>query len=320
MNRVKQVVEIIAYYSPYKVRKALNDFVDKKKREASHARYKEIANRTKVSKEEVQNVVDKLEISSCDIMLHTSMVNIGTIEGGKEWIYDCLIRKIDISEHTLLTVALAFAGRNKNYLESNPIFDVRTAPIAMGSINRYIASQPGALRSVHPTHSVVALGKEAIYYVQDHELDDTPFGKHSPFYKLLKNRGKIVLFGATFGNITMTHAIEDLVANDFPLPVYEKKRFKVHCIDREGKDVWVTTPCHNVFSGFNRYMPRFKDKMIEEGVAKVYPIGEASVIVIEAYKLAVFYFNQLLNGKSAYGDIKLTESQINNIKRALAEL
>jgi aminoglycoside 3-N-acetyltransferase len=269
-----------------------------------------------VPKDVTHSILDSMELGDSDVLLHTSIINIGDVKGGAKFIANEIMNKVDVSKNTLLVSALPFRGAFKEYLSTNPIFDVRTAPVAMGAVNEYIADLPNAKRSIHPTHSVVAVGPKADYYTSEHQLDDTPFGIHSPYYKLLKNRGKILLFGATLNNMTFLHVIEDIIVDLFPIKIYDKKIYNCKCIDDKGNEVIVKTLCHNALAGMRRDLTFTHDDLINKGIMRSYEIGESEVCLLNSFDFSKYYIEMLSNGLSIYGKYKLNE----RLKLILSEI
>lgn len=315
----KTLVKYIRY-ALYFTPAYIQNYVSRKKLEIEMQEWMARAKRTKVSKEEIANVIQTLDIDGVDVMLHTSMANIGAMSGGPKWFCECLLRKIDLEKHTLLVSALPFRGQFKSYLKKNSEFDVRSAPIAMGAINERIGSMQDAERSIHPTHSVVAIGKDAVAYTNEHHLDETPFGKHSPYYKLIKNKGKVVLFGATLNNLTLTHAIEDLMGDCNPDNVYCEKMFSINCYDKNGNPVVVNTTCHEPLHGIRRDASIFRDELVAKGLMSTTKIGESEVCVLDAFEFTLFYLQKIIDGRSIYGKVKLskeTKERIIKIKESI---
>lgn len=312
MNKFKILIKFLLCYSPNILKKAImkiNKYREKKV-------IKERMLRTIVSKETVHDIIQQLNITG-DVMLHTSKVNIGNIEGGTQYIAEELINKIDLNKHTLLVSALPYRGAFADYLKKNRVFDVRTAPIAMGSVNRYIASLPNTIRSLHPTHSVVALGKNSQYYVIDHYKDITPFGIHSPYFKLIKNDGQVLLFGATLNNLTCVCAVEDMLGDSYSDYIYSSEIFTTQCIDYNGNTLNVKTKCHNPKKAIKRDLTFIHDDLIKNGIMKVYPIGEAEVALINIKAFAIFYLKLLNSGISNRGRIHVSEQLHNKIEDAI---
>lgn len=304
-ERLKRIAKVIKYFSPSPLKKIIEKKAEKKQLEEGLERYKNF----KIKKEEVLEVLNQIDFNY-DIMLHTSMLNLGHISGGIKFITDELINRVTDNGHTLLVSALPYFGSFANYLHENMTFDTRNAPIAMGEINARISKLPGALRSCHPTHSVVAIGKDAQYYTATHHLDPTPFGKESPYYKIIKNKGKILLFGATMNNLTMVHAVEDALGTKHPVKdIYSKNFFKINCITQTGESVTVTTPYHNPWRSIFR-----RDIMLEDGMSKGYirrfKLGDGYVTVIDAYLYAINYLEKIKQGQDQHGRCRPLHKEI----------
>ena len=304
MNRqLNLLLRYALYFSPAFIRKKVSEKHSKQEMQ----QWMEISKRTKVSKEEIEAAINALDIDGKDVLLHTSMAKIGKMQGGPKWFCECLFKKIDMSKQTLLVSALPFRGRFKDYLKSLQQFDVRTAPIAMGAINERIAIMPEARRSVHPTHSIVAIGKDADAYTKEHHLDETPFDIHSPYYKLFKKKGMVVMFGADLDNFTLVHVCEDLFGSDYPINIYDKTIFEIPCVNAEGKDLIVKTKCHNPIKGIKRDLKPFKKVLTEQGVMRSVPFGEAEISVVDAYGFVVCYLNEMKKGNTMYGKIRVSD-------------
>lgn len=294
---LKTLAKYIIYFSPEPIKKRLKAKVEKRRLAEGLARYK----RCKVSKEEVEAVLAKLDWNH-DIMLHTSTINIGHIAGGPKWLAQTIVDHCDLDNHTLVVSALPYFGAFSDYLYDGMTFDVHTAPIAMGVINEKIAKMPGVKRSAHPTHSVMALGKNSEEYTSKHHLDKTPFGPNSPYNMLIKRNARIILFGATLNNITFIHAIEDALGNNYPIKkLYSKHIYSVNCTTENGETVKVETPVHHPLTSSRRDSSFLEQDGIENGYIVRYPLGEGYIYEINARALSDRYLELLKHGKSIYG-------------------
>lgn len=300
---IKRIVRYIFYYLPEGVKNKITEKKQKQNLIEAHQR----AKRTNVSKEEVASIINSLDIGNCDIILHTSTISIGKVQGGVKWITKCLFEKADILKNTILVPALPYRGRFKDYLEKGEVFDVRTAPIEMGGVNEYIGSLPNAKRSLHPTHSIVAIGKEADNYVFGHHLDKTPFGENSPYFKIIKNRGKAVMFGASWEHLTCIHAIEDMLGLAYPEKIYLPKSYTIKCINEKGESVIVETTCHNPLLSCIRNLTPLTPKLLDKGIMVTTPIGESKIAIIDLYNFTLFYLNEIEHGRSVYGRFRVSD-------------
>lgn len=304
---IKQLAKYIIYYSPECIKRRIQSYSHKRLMAEGMERMK----RCRISTEDIEHVLSQIDFSH-DVMLHSSTINLGKIQGGVKGLTNALLNHIDTSRHTLVVSALPYFGSFADYLATDPVFDVRTAPIAMGAVNERIASMSGALRSIHPTHSVVAIGPDAELYTSSHHLDDTPFGIHSPYRKLIERRAHILSFGATINNMTFIHAVEDLLGEKYPVKVYGK-RYLAKCIDYSGNELTVSTPVHDKLTAVRRDLSFLLPDGIVNGYIKKWDLGEGYVLDIDAYALAKRYIELLRQGKSIYGRCKKLDAPEINI-------
>jgi aminoglycoside 3-N-acetyltransferase len=217
------------------------------------------------------------------IMLHSSLSKIGYVEGGAGTLINAFLQTVG-TEGTLMMPAFSAVGYNYDYLRTNPVFDVKQTPSKMGIVTETFRKQPNVLRSLHPTDSVSATGKQALYLVKDHFAQLTPYNANSPFYRLCQWKGKILMIGVDLNSLTNLHTLEDAVS-DFEYPVYHKTIFTTSLIDNDGKKLSMQTKVHDpVYSKKRRcndLMPYFE----KAGFLKHFKIGKANCMLIEADKM-----------------------------------
>ena len=158
----------------------------------------------------------------------------------------------------LLMVSIPFRGSAYDYLAQNKVFDVRKTMSMMGLITEMFRRRPGTLRSLHPTHPVLALGKDAEWIVAGHEFSRFPCGPGTPFEKFRQLRGKILFFDVGFEAITFFHYVEHLVMGDLPFPVYDERVFEAAVVDAAGAKHTVPT------QAYSREYPRSAQKLEQE--------------------------------------------------------
>jgi len=134
-------------------------------------------------------------------MVHSSLRALGC---GAETVIDGLLTALG-AEGTLLMPALTY----ERVTRETPFFDVRATPSNVGVIPETFRLRPGTCRSLHPTHSVCAVGPFAAL-LPDHARDTTPCGPHSPFHWLPKHNGQILMLGCGLAPNTSMHAVEEL--------------------------------------------------------------------------------------------------------------
>jgi aminoglycoside 3-N-acetyltransferase len=73
------------------------------------------------------------------------------------------------------------------------------------------------IRTNHPTHSVAICGELRDALNAGVELDDTPMGVHSPYRKIAKYGGKILMLGCSLDHNSFMHGVEELVGAPYAL-------------------------------------------------------------------------------------------------------
>jgi len=140
------------------------------------------------------------------LLVHSSLRSLGPIPGGAETIVQGLLAALG-ENGTLLMPALTY----ETVRSDHPVFDLRATQSCVGALPEYFRNRPGTRRSLHPTHSVCALGPLTEELLLPHKLDSTPCGPHSPFHRLPDFDGQIMMLGCGLRPNTSMHAIEELV-------------------------------------------------------------------------------------------------------------
>ena len=222
-----------------------------------------------------------------DVFLHSSMRGLGVIRGGADAALDA-VRDVIGPAGTLLVPAYPLATSMFEHLARGGIvLDVRHTPSRMGKVSETLRLRPGARRSLHPTHSVAALGPRADEYCREHVTCTTPCGPGSPFVKLIEHRGWIVALGSPIGKVTAYHVLEDR-ARSFPIAVYLEQQFEVGVIDDAGESRQLRVRSHDPAIGprridNNRQVEvRFERLLRERGVLREQRLGTGTIAVMRA--------------------------------------
>jgi aminoglycoside N3'-acetyltransferase len=101
----------------------------------------------------------------------------------------------------------------------------------MGLLTELFRRTPKVKRSIHPTHSICALGPLANKLTANHHLAETTFGEGTPFGEMVKYNTCIVGIGTR--NISHIHTAEDLLENKFPIDLF-LETIPVTCLDELG--------------------------------------------------------------------------------------
>jgi len=297
---IKKTAKIILYFSPEWIRgkfKMWNEI-----RVIKQAKFNR---NTIVTKVELENILKSIDFNN-DVFFHTSLMDIGKVEGGYLEVINLINKYIYKNNNTILFSALPFKGSSENYLKNLKVFDVKSAPVMTGVINEYYSSLPDSKRSLSPTHSVVALGENADYYTKEHHLSKTPFSEKSPYFKLVLRRGKILMFGASLNHLTFYHVIEDLMGDLYPFnDIYTKEYFIDICDFLNERQ---TLP----FKAHKSFRSLFKDFKFNKELKKldstiIYKLGCSELILLNSRDVILFLLKSLNNGNTLYGKTKISE-------------
>lgn len=292
---IKQTLNIVWVCTPA----GIKNWVKKKHDDKAAQQEMELYLSTKVSEQDVADAFEALGIDG-DVMVHSSLVHIGNIKGKHKPIILALQKHVIDKGNTILAIAIPVKGSTEDYLRNITKFD-RDAPIGMGVISTYYAKQEEAKRSLEPTHSVVALGPRAEEYTASHHIDNTPFTKNSPFYKLLENNGSVLMIGAGIKHLTLCHIIEDMLGDLYPQRVYTRKDYAI--------DIYKDGQCihHGLYKAHSKWgstlrVPDYVQAQIKHlPSTKVVPLGGAELLYINARDAVICELQELRKGNSIYG-------------------
>ena len=137
------------------------------------------------------------------LIVHLSYKAIGDVDGRADTVLDAL------SEYMAggLLVLQGHTWRNVN--ADNPVMDALHTPTCVGICTELFRKRAGVLRSLHPTHSVLALGHGAEKLVSGEENLTSPAPEGGVYNKLWAQDAQILLIGVNFIRNTFIHGIEE---------------------------------------------------------------------------------------------------------------
>lgn len=136
-----------------------------------------------------------------DVMVHSSLSSIGHVEGGAATVIDGLLGIIGKSGTLLMP---SFNHRRAK------VFNPLTTPTMNGAIPDAMWRRRDAVRSLHGTHAVVAIGPRAQAYCQGH-LEAGVFSQDDPVGQLIHAGGYILSLGVGHIATTAFHVAENAV-------------------------------------------------------------------------------------------------------------
>ena len=211
------------------------------------------------------------------VMVHANFPADTGFQGAPADMVEALLDAVGDSGN-LLMMSIPFRGSAYDYLEKDKLFDAAKTVSMVGLVTEMFRRRPGTLRSLHPTHPVLAHGPDAATMVAHHESTVYPCGRGSPFDDLRERQGKLLFVDVSFGAITFFHHLEDLFKDKLSVPVYEERLFEARVRDADGREHIVPT------LAFNRQAARNTDILEEElgnaGALAQGKIGSTSLLLV----------------------------------------
>ena len=224
------------------------------------------------------------------LLVHSSMKSIGQVEGRADTVLDALSDYLQ-DEGLLVFPTLTWSNVNAE----QPVYSVRDTPSVVGILPELFRQRPGVRRSLHPTHSVAALGRDAEDFVEGHERFDSPAALGSPWDRLRQRRAKIMFIGASIAHNTFLHGVEEWgqaaqILGDTPQQLV--------VIDESGQRLSVPSRRH--IGGHSRYYACLEPHFEIIGALSRARFGDADTTILDAAACAAFVIELLKRFPAAF--------------------
>lgn len=245
-----------------------------------------------INKAMIVNGLRAMGIVSGDVvMLHSSLKSLGYVDGGAQAVLEAVHEALSPDGTLVVPTYYQPGGTIYNTCKmTDYVFDPRLHGSNLGSLPEAFLKMPGIKRSIHPTHSVSALGPQADYIVSTHHLAPSIFGEGSPWERCLRLNAKVLGLGISMGPVTFYHLLEDILLDEFPVPVRLPEVFRLKCRDWSGQliEVPITPldPAYNPRRIDNKargdLQQFFMDDFRRAGILKDGKVGEAAAWFVSA--------------------------------------
>ena len=167
--------------------------------------------------------------------------------------------------------------------EAQPVFNVTTTPSNLGALSSAMLARKGASRSLHPTHSVAAIGPLAQELTQSHKNDRTPVGPNSPFSLLKNHNGQVAFLGCGSRCNTMIHGVEECILPTPPPYLLLPNTINYTLIDENGVESVVEHRRHDFRAMGQRYEKL--TELVPQGSYKKTPLFRGCFEIFDAKAL-----------------------------------
>ena len=225
----------------------------------------------------LQKDLEVLGLSRIDtVLVHSSMKSIGEVEGRADTVLDALMEYFGA---TGLLVFPTLTWSNVN--AEQPVFSVKHTPSVVGILPELFRQRPGVRRSLHPTHSVAAFGKDADAFIQGHENFSTPCARKSPWGKLYDRQAKILFIGASISHNTLLHGVEEWADAG---EMFTDTPQQLVVIDENDRKIPV--PSFRHAGGHSRFYHCMAERFEDAGALQTGFFGNAQCTLLDARKAA----------------------------------
>ncbi|MGG4480269.1 AAC(3) family N-acetyltransferase [Paenibacillus illinoisensis] len=223
-----------------------------------------------------QSLLDQLHQLGIDgrgtLLVHSSMKSMGEVEGGADTVLDAFTDYM--KEGLLVLPTHTWSTINA----SNPMFHVESSPCCVGILPELFRKRPGVVRSWHPTHSVAAIGQDAVEFTKDDHLYDTPCARGSAWGKLLDRKATILLVGVDLKRNTFIHGVEEWV--DIPGRLTDEHE-QLYTVLPDGTEISVPSRRHCGLS-WSEHFWKVDEVLQRKGAMRLGKLGDAVVRVCNA--------------------------------------
>ena len=200
-------------------------------------------------------------------LAHFSYKSLGEVEGGAQTVVDAMVEYMHDGLMVFPTHTWA------NVTEDQPYYSVNETEVCIGIIPELARKTPNGIRSAHPTHSVVAFGKDAKIFTEGDHLYTTPCPREGTWGRLLDRNATILLVGVGLNRDTFIHGVEEWL--DIPNRINEKKRM---LFIRLSDGTLVPRPNSGHLGHGAENFPRVEEYLREQGILKEGRLGDARVL------------------------------------------
>ena len=248
------------------------------------------------------------------VMVHSALGQFNNVEGGARAVLDVILARLG-PEGTLVTPSFPHW---LTVIRSNAAFNVQETRSDMGVLTELARLTPGAERSLHPTHPIVAIGAMARQLTERHHENAFAFSESSPFFRIAKADGKVLMIGVDLNSLTSFHIYEDLILPIAWHSIYDDMPRKFQLIDRDRNEIEYEGYFHSIHGARSRDVERMRLAFERHAALRRLRTDYSHIDVMTMRGVVVGCLKELLAGRSAYGAVQLAADEVDRVRRALA--
>ena len=231
-----------------------------------------------ITKQQLKDDLRAMGIRPDDtVLIHTSLKAVGEVEGGADGLIDAFCEYL--SEGLFLVPTHTWDGVNADH----PVYDVRTSVPCIGAVPRVAAFRNDGIRSLHPTHSLWACGKDAEQFVRGEENAESPAPVGFSWDRLADAGAKLLLIGVGHNRNTFIHSVDERVNLPDRLSA---ESYTVTIVDHSGNSLSHPMRSHSCSktNDVSKFYVNFEKPLVELGAQSMGQLGNAQVRIVDAKK------------------------------------
>lgn len=231
------------------------------------------------TKEELIEEIKQMGIQSTDtVLIHSSMKAIGEVEGGADTVLDAWMEYLKDGLLLLPTHTWATMSKTHN------VYDPEKEPACVGLLPNLFMKREGVHRSLHPTHSLAAFGRDSKSFLEGEDKVTTPCAVGGCYDRLRNRNAKILLLGVNHVKNTFIHGVEELL--DVPERFTEEPiTFSIVYPDGSKKEVDMYRHYNKTTAHISESYSKLEEAFYETGAAKKVTFGDATCILCDANRI-----------------------------------
>ncbi len=228
------------------------------------------------------------------LMIHSSIKAIGRVEGGAETVLDAFIEYL--SDGLLIFPTHTWKQIDDRY----NVFHPETEPSCVGLLTNLFLKRKDAVRSLHPTHSVAAIGKDAEAFTEGEERNDTPCSRQGCHGKLYDRKAKILFLGCDLNRNTYLHGVEEW--NKVPDRLSDQYQ-QLFIAMPDGSLLPRPIYRHyNANGDISRNYGKMLQPFLQKGIGRLGKFGDADCVLCDAVGMADMVSGFLLKNPDLFAD------------------
>ena len=233
------------------------------------------------------------------LLVHSSMKAIGPVVGGADTVLDAL-------SQYMAEGLLVFPTHTWDRINAErPLYDVRETESCVGILTQLFRKRPGVVRSLHPTHSVAALGREAAAFIAGDAYLQTPCNRYGPWGRLLDRRATLLFIGVDLTRNTYMHGVEEWL--EIPDNLHSEAEM---LFSRDENGTVIPIPQYRHKGDRSEHFGKVESILLENGAMRMGTFGDAEVRVCDVLRLTEILMVMLQRNPGLFSDARPLDARL----------